>query len=149
MNLNPQTEGFINVTLQVLLASLWVAIPITILLILMYVYRKYKKWSDKETREADKILVKKNLDIVKTSDSINLLTARETELKLSVEKYLQMEQDLKKDLGIKEEEPAEAAAPVVDQKMNIKQLQALAKERGIKGCTRMSKEKLIEVLSKA
>lgn len=146
MNLNPQTEGFINLTLQVLLGSLWIAIPILMLLSLMYIYRRYKKWSDKEIREAERIIVKRNQEITDAANTINVLTPKLTELKLEVEQYEAKLLELKVQAGENPEEASKEPQDTINYKMTIKELQALAKDRNIKGYTRMSKAKLIDKL---
>lgn len=136
----------LDLLIRIIIYSGYVAAPIIILILVMYQYEKYKKWKDKETRDAERIIVKMNDDIVKTGSTINLLTSRETELKLSCESYETRIKELKVQAGEQPTAESEEVKPAISEVLNIKQLQALARERHIKGFSRMSKDDLIKKL---
>lgn len=147
MVLNETTVNIINITIQVLLISLWVAIPVTMMLVLMYAYKHYKKWENKEVKEAERIIVKKNNDINKASGTVTLLSAKIDELEKEVETLTAKKQALQLELGENPDEE-EPEAPVIDlEALSIKELQAIAKEQRIKGFSRMKKAKLINILN--
>lgn len=144
--LNGQTENIINITLQVLLVSTWIAIPITMMLALMYIYKHYKKWENKEVKEAERIIVKKNTEIHKASETATLLSTTLDKLKIEVEELTQRKLELQLELG-DPIESVEEEQPAVDlSKLTIKELQELAKAQGIRGFSRMKKAKLLEVV---
>lgn len=142
----------LDIVYQVLFISLAVAIPIVVLILLMYAYEKYKKWKDAEKKEAERIIVKMNEDVIKTTETINVLKPIETELRATISKLEEKLKDLKKEAG--EEEPGLQSSDVINESSepikepNIKELHALAKERKIKGFSRMKKEDLIKILGK-
>lgn len=142
----------LDIVYQVLFISLAVAIPIVVLILLMYAYEKYKKWKDVEKKEAERIIVKMNEDVIKTTETINVLKPIETELRATISKLEEKLKDLKKEAG--EEEPGLQSSDVINESSepikepNIKELHALAKERKIKGFSRMKKEDLIKILGK-
>lgn len=147
MVLNETTVNIINITIQVLLISLWVAIPVTMMLVLMYAYKHYKKWENKEVKEAERIIVKKNNDINKASGTVTLLSAKIDELEKEVETLTAKKQALQLELG-ENPDDEEPEAPVIDlEALSIKELQAIAKEQRIKGFSRMKKAKLINILN--
>lgn len=144
------TRQVLDIAYRVLFYTLWIAIPIIVLIILMYAYEKYKKWKDADRKEAERIIVKMNEDIVKSGTTINVLQSRETELKLAVDALEARLKELKKESGENSSEEASDDAKnrvtMVDNKTTIKDLHALAKERKIKGFSRMKKEDLIKIL---
>lgn len=144
------TRQVLDIAYRVLFYTLWIAIPIIVLIILMYAYEKYKKWKDADRKEAERIIVKMNEDIVKSGTTINVLQSRETELKLAVDALEACLKELKKESGENSSEEASDDAKnqvtKVDSKTTIKDLHALAKERKIKGFSRMKKEDLIKIL---
>jgi len=146
MVLNETTVNIINLTIQVLLVSLWVAIPVTMLLVLMYAYKHYKKWENKEVKEAERIIVKKNNDINKASGTVTLLSAKIDELQKDVEALTAKKQALQLEVG-DNPDTEDTAEPEIDlEALSIKELQAIAKEQGVKGFSRMKKAKLINIL---
>jgi|GEM_PF-3476186 len=146
------TRQVLDIAYRVLFYTLWIAIPIIVLIILMYAYEKYKKWKDADRKEAERIIVKMNEDIVKSGTTINVLQSRETELKLAVDALEARLKELKKESGENSSDDASddtnAHAAMIDSKTTIKDLHALAKERKIKGFSRMKKEDLIKILGK-
>lgn len=140
------TRAALDLLIRITFYTGYVAVPIIMLILVMYQYEKYKKWKDKETKDAERIIVKMNDDIVKTGVTVNILTAKETELKLSVQAYEARLKELKEQSG--ETIPAieDEKKPDASDALTIKQLQALGRERKIKGFSRMSKDELIKKL---
>ena len=142
----------LDIAYRVLFTSLWFAIPIIVLILLMYGYEKYKKWKDADRKEAERIIVKMNEDIIKSQETINVLKPIETELRASITTLEEKVKALKKEVG----EP-EVVDPLADKdfevvqankKPSIKELHALARERKIKGFSRMKQDELIKILGK-
>ena len=144
--ISESTRQVIDIFIRIIFYSGFVAGPIMILIILMYQYEKYKKWKDKETREAERIIVKMNEDIVKTGNTVNALTARETELKLAIDSYESRLRELKAEAGEAIDESNDDASEPISTELTIKELHALARERKVKGFSRMKKEDLIKIL---
>lgn len=157
------TRNALDILFRVILISGWIAAPIIILILLMYAYEKYKKWKETERKEAERIIVKMNEDIVKTSAAINNLKPVETELKLSISALEAKLKELKtqaitvSDTGsttipgetaIEEASEVETPKATAKQSPTLKELHALARSRKIKGFSRMKKERLIALLGK-
>ncbi len=155
------TRNVLDILFRVIFISGWIAAPIIMLIMIMYLYEKYKKWKDTERKEAERIIVKMNEDIVKTSAAINNLKPVETELKLSISALESKLKELKAQTH--ELQPVEVVIPeetttsmneiIAEEKhdskeLTIKDLHALARERKIKGFSRMKKEVLIKILGK-
>lgn len=142
----------LDIAYRVLFTSLWIAIPIVMLILLMYLYEKYKKWKDSDRKEAERIIVKMNEDVIKTQETINVLRPIETELKATIATLEEKVKSLKKETGEPEaaEIPADKESSVVqaNTKPSIKELHALARERKIKGFSRMKQDDLIKILGK-
>jgi septal ring factor EnvC (AmiA/AmiB activator) len=134
----------LNILINVILYSLAVAAPLIMLIIVMYQYEKYSKWRAKEQKEADRIIVKMNEDIVNTSKTINHLKDQEAALEKKIKEYEERKVLLQDEIGVVEKATPEESKPL-DQ-MNIKELHAVARERGIKGFSRMSKDELLKAL---
>lgn len=142
----------LDIAYRVLFTTLWFAIPIVVLILLMYGYEKYKKWKDVEKKEAERIIVKMNEEVIKSQETINVLKPIETELRASIATLEEKVKALKKEAG----EPEPVASPaedkttpaVTNKKPSIKELHALAKERKIKGFSRMKQDELIKILGK-
>lgn len=149
MIIDGQTNNIINLTLQVLLISTWIAIPITMMLALMYFYKKFKKWETKEIKEAERIIVKRNIEINKTSETINLLADKEQELKKEVERLEALRISIASEVGEVVETEDSVQQKINYNELNIKELQAIAKEKGVKGFSRMKKTKLIDILNRS
>lgn len=144
--ISESTRLVIDLFIRILFYSGFVAGPIIILILVMYQYERYKKWKDKETKEAERIIVKMNEDVVKTGVAVNALTARETELKLSVDAYEARLKELKAEAGEVTTEDESDDTVVHTEELTIKQLHALARERKVKGFSRMKKEDLMKIL---
>ncbi len=146
------TKNALDIVYRVLFVSLWFAVPVVILIVLMYGYERYKKWKDAEKKEAERIIVKMNEDVIKTTETINVLKPIETELRANISKLEDKLKELKKEAG--EPEPAAIPQDVEEtpkepvKQPTIKELHQLAKERKIKGFSRMKKEDLIKILGK-
>lgn len=149
MIIDGQTNNIINLTLQVLLISTWIAIPITMMLALMYLYKKFKKWETKEIKEAERIIVKRNIEINKTSETINLLADKEQELKKEVERLEALRISIASEVGEVVETEDSDQQKINYNELNIKELQAIAKEKGVRGFSRMKKTKLIDILNRS
>lgn len=149
MIIDGQTNNIINLTLQVLLISTWIAIPITMMLALMYLYKKFKKWETKEIKEAERIIVKRNIEINKTSETINLLADKEQELKKEVERLEALRISIASEVGEVVETEDSVQQKIDYNELNIKELQAIAKEKGVRGFSRMKKTKLIDILNRS
>jgi cell division protein FtsB len=134
----------LNIFINVILYSLAIATPLIILIIVMYQYEKYTKWRAKEQKDADRIIVKMNEDIVNTSKSINHLKETEAALEKKIKEYEEQKLLLQEELNIDDNAVIEESKPL-DQ-MNIKELHAVAKTRGIKGFSRMAKDQLLKAL---
>ncbi len=134
----------LNFILKVILYSLSVASPLIVMILMMYGYERYKKWKSKETKEAERIIVKMNNQIKEDALTCDTLSNRKTELQLECEKLEKQKLDLHAELGIEEQ-------PEVDENedyrnLNIKALKALAKQKGIKRYSKMNKEQLLDAL---
>lgn len=140
------TRQAIDLFIRILFFSGFVAGPLMILILLMYQYEKYKKWKDKETKEAERIIVKMNEEIKDTAVSVNVLTNRESELKLSVASLEARQKELKAEAGEDVTENDSDDSPVHTEGLTIKELHALARQRKIRGFSRMKKEDLMKIL---
>ena len=142
----------LDIAYRVLFTSLWFAIPIVMLILLMYGYERYKKWKDADRKEAERIIVKMNEDVIKTNETINTLKPIETELRASIAMLEDKLKNLKKETHEMEQESTsdEANNEKTEsiKQPTIKELHELAKERKIKGFSRMKKEDLIKILGK-
>ena len=139
------TRDALDMFFRIIFYSGFVAGPIMVLILVMYQYERYKKWKDKEKKDAERIIVKMNEDIVKTGVAVNALTTRETELKLSIEAKEARLKELKAESGDEAAKETDEEKPTTEG-LSIKQLQALARERGVKGFSRMKKEDLMKIL---
>ena len=90
------TKNALDIVYRVLFVSLWFAVPVVILIVLMYGYERYKKWKDAEKKEAERIIVKMNEDVIKTTETINVLKPIETELRANISKLEDKLKELKK-----------------------------------------------------
>lgn len=134
----------LNGLLKIVIYSLYVASPLIILILLMYGYERYKKWKSVEVKEKERIIVKMNKDIKDDALTCDTLNNNKTQLQLDVEKLKKEKQDLQIELGKPEE--IEVNDQVDFKVLNIKELKALAKQKGIKRYSKMNKELLLEVL---
>lgn len=146
------TRQVLDIAYRVLFYTLWIAIPIIVLIILMYAYEKYKKWKDADRKEAERIIVKMNEDVIKTTETINVLKPIETELRATIatlqEKVKELKQETSETEKIAQSEPLDAPQVIKTKKPSIKELHKLAKERKIKGFSRMKQDELIKILGK-
>lgn len=142
------TLGLLDLLLRVVTISLVIASPILIMIGLMYVYDRYKKVKETETKEAERIIIKNNEAIVKTTTSIKVLEDQFKNLEYSVLKLKEEKRALEVELGQATEE--EEIVPDEDKidysKMTIKELHDIAREWKVKGFSRMKKDKLVEIL---
>ena len=145
--MDAQTLNALMILFRIILYSLYVAGPIVILIGLMYLYQKYRKYREKEIKEADRIIVKMNEDIKRDPLISNDLVERKKNLSSDVFDLEKRKRDLEKDLGIEhvEEIPADDDTPDYES-MTINELKAIAKKRGMKSYSRLSKVDLIKLL---
>lgn len=145
--MDQQTLNVLNGVLRVIFYSLYIAGPIMILLSIMYLYQRYAKYREKEIKEAERIIVKKNEQIVADALTINKLTEQKKELSADVFDLEKRKRDLSHELKINVPEDEVSETEQVDYaSMPITALQALAKERGLKRYSRLSKADLIKML---
>jgi hypothetical protein len=106
-------------------------------------WNRYKKGRDKVKREAERKIVKLNEDIAKDTQSI-------TVLKDEIEK-LTILRDARaneiKEMGNHAASIAEITSDDSPKTLTVKELRVLAKEHGIKGFSRMKKQRLLELLA--
>lgn len=141
----------LDIAYRVLFTSLWLAIPIVMLILLMYGYERYKKWKDADRKEAERIIVKMNEDVIKTQETINVLKPIETELRATIATLQEKVNELKNESS--ESEHVESSTETTtttaaNKKPSIKELHQLARERKIKGFSRMKQDELIKILGK-
>lgn len=146
MTIDEQVIQALNGLFKVVLYSLYLAVPLILLILLMYQYEKYKKWKYKEDRAAERIIVKRNEDLVKANDTVNSLKALETELRLTISHLDDKKKQLETELGV-EHTPEQAEDDKSKLKnLTIKELQTYCKDHKIKGYSRKSKDELLEML---
>lgn len=141
------TLGLLDLLLRVVTISLVIASPILIMIGLMYVYDRYKKVKETETKEAERIIIKNNEAIVKTTTSIKVLEEQFKNLEYSVLKLKEQKRELEIELGHIEEPEEEIEEEKIDYlAMTVNELHDIARELKIRGFSRMKKDKLVEVL---
>lgn len=141
------TLGLLDLLLRVVTISLVIASPILIMIGLMYVYDRYKKVKETETKEAERIIIKNNEAIVKTTTSIKVLEDQFKNLEYSVLKLKEQKRELEIELGHIEEPEEEIEEEKINYlAMTVNELHDIARELKIRGFSRMKKDKLVEVL---
>ena len=141
------TLGLLDLLLRVIIISLIVASPILIMIGLMHIYDRYKKIKETETKEAERIIIKNNESIVKTTNSIKVLDEQFKELEYSVLKLKEQKRELEIELGHIEEPEEEIEEETINyHAMTVNELHDIARELKIRGFSRMKKDKLVEVL---
>lgn len=132
---------------NVIIISLIFAAPIILLIILMYFYDRYKKFKDKEQREAERIIIKNNEGIRATASNIKTLDEQFKKLDYDVLKLREEKRQLEIELGhTSEDEPEVINEGTNYDEMTIKELHDIARELKIKGFSRMKKDKLVDIL---
>lgn len=139
----------LDILVKVLIWSLYIAIPIIILITVVYLWDTVKKKRDKETRKQERIIVKNNEEINKTAQTVNVLQREEKDLKASVFDLEARKKQLSIELGeevseVVEEEQEEVKVDYST--WTVRELQDKFKELGLKGYSRWSKDKLIRKL---
>ena len=138
--------SILNILIKVALWSLIIATPFIVAILLMYGYKRYKKWS-----ESERIILGRAKKITQYDEE---LSRQAEEMKKK-----QLEEDLldiriaskKKELGESEEpevvDPEENTSDDIDfYSMNIKQLKKLAKEYKIPLFSKLNKQQLLDKL---
>lgn len=140
----------INLLLQVILWSLIISSPLIILTIEMYLYERYKKYKDTEAQEKEKIILGKANKIVQQDDELQRQNEERKKIEFEIELLKIKKKTLQDEVGIDEEQ--ESSKEIADtvrtdlSEMNIKQLKALAKERGLKLYSKKNKKQLLKML---
>jgi predicted RNase H-like nuclease (RuvC/YqgF family) len=151
MEIDANVYHLLNILFQVLLWSLIISSPAIILTIEMYLYERYKKWKDTEIKEKEKILLGKAKNIVKQDEELERQAYEKRKLEQAVDLLKERKKMLEDELGIEEEislgDQEEKQEEKIDiNSMNIKQLKALAKEKGLTRYSRKSKKQLLKML---
>jgi len=150
MEIDQNVYNLINLLLQIILWSLIISSPAIILTLEMYGYDRYKKWKDTEIREKEKIILGRSKTIVKQDEELQRQADERKRLELDVELLLKRKKALSEELGIPDEvhddEQEESTEDIDIESMNIKQLKALAKERGIARYSKKNKKQLLKLL---
>lgn len=146
MTIDEQVFAALNGLMKVAIYSLYLAVPLILLILLMYQYEKYKKWKFKEDRAAERIIVKRNEDIVKANDTVNALRDLETELRLTISRLDDKKKQLEDELGIDHTTEQAEEDKTALKNLTVKELQTYCKDHKIKGYSRKSKEQLLEML---
>jgi len=151
MEIDANVYHLLNVLFQVLLWSLIISSPAIILTIEMYLYDRYKKWKDTEIKEKEKILLGKAKNIVKQDEELERQADERKRLEVDIELLMKRKKALSDELGIEEEismeDQEEKREENIDiNSMNIKQLKALAKEKGLTRYSRKSKKQILKML---
>ena len=145
--INDNVNHLVNILLQVILWSLIISSPGIIMILSMYAYKRYKKWETKEEREKERIKVGQAKQISKNDEEIRWQHEEMLRLSQNIDAMKRTEKDLRDKLGIHEDVEADDSNKEINlSAMNIKQLKELAKQRGIKGYSKMKKAKLINIL---
>jgi predicted RNase H-like nuclease (RuvC/YqgF family) len=151
MEIDANVYHLLNILFQALLWSLIISSPAIILTIEMYLYERYKKWKDTEIKEKEKILLGKAKNIVKQDEELERQAYEKRKLEQAVDLLKERKKMLEDELGIEEEislgDQEEKQEEKIDiNSMNIKQLKALAKEKGLTRYSRKSKKQLLKML---
>ncbi|MCD4826541.1 MAG: hypothetical protein K8Q99_02105 [Acholeplasmataceae bacterium] len=134
----------LNFLLKIVLYSFALASPLIILQLMMYGYEHYKKWKKKETKEAERIIVKMNETITKDALVCDVLANEKTKLQLDVESLEKRRKELQIEIGEPVEEILEEKQDLKD--LNVKQLKKLAKAQNIKRYSKLNKAELLKTL---
>ncbi|MBI9010012.1 MAG: Rho termination factor N-terminal domain-containing protein [Tenericutes bacterium] len=143
--------SLLSLLIKVVLWSLIISSPFIIAILVMYGYKRYKKWSNSEDKESERIILGRAKKITQYDEE---LTRQSEALKKK-----QLEEDLldirlaskKKELGesekSEEDSTEDKASGKIDlSKMNIKELKQLAKERKIPMFSKLNKQQLLNKL---
>lgn len=156
--MTPGVISALNILVIVIIWSLIISVPILIMILLLQKYDRYIKDRDKEIKDAERIIVKQNKEVVEATKAldITLKLNKEEEFKsLKLEKEIRelelKKEALEKELNIETEAVEllneDSKNVTVDYKlMTIRDLQQLAKNLEMKGYSRWSKAKLVERL---
>ena len=142
--MSPETLKVLDLLVRVLFYGAIYFVAWIAILSPLPLWNKYKKNRDKEKKETERIIVKMADDIKKDADRIATLNKTITDLdKQIAEKKEQLEQ-----LASEQAANEVPEAEIVDEhpEITVAQLRITAKEKGIKGFSRMSKEKLLKTL---
>lgn len=146
MEIDANVYNLINLLLQVVLWYLIITAPMVLLTIELYLYGRYKKWKDSEIQEKEKIIVGKANTIQKFDADIQYQHEEKHRLNLDIELLMKRKKALQEELGISEESNHKVTEEINLDKMNVKQLKAVAKDRGLKMYSKKNKKQLLKML---
>jgi hypothetical protein len=152
MEISPNVYNLINILLQALLWSLIISTPFIILTLEMYAYGKYKKWKNSDDQEHDKIIIKRANQIIAVDDELSRQADEKKKLDLELDLLNIRKKSLQDELGISQEpevdelEIKEPENEIDLSTMNIRELKALAKERGLTMYSKKNKAQLLKIL---
>lgn len=147
MEIDPNIYTYVNLLLKVLLVYAIIASPIVLTIILLYGYGSYKKWKEIEIKEHEKIIVGQANTIRKNDEDIRWQHEEQLRLSQSIEALRKTKKMLSDELEITDNSEADDSKEKKDlSSMNVKQLKALAKQRGLKMYSKKNKQQLITLL---
>ena len=146
MEIDANVYNLINTLLQVVLWYLIISSPMVLLTIELYLYGRYKKWKNTEIQEKEKIIVGKANTIQKFDQDIQYQHEEKHRLNLDIELLMKRKKALQEELGLSEETEHPDTEDIDLDKMNVKQLKALAKDRGLKMYSKKNKKQLLKML---
>lgn len=127
--------------------SLTISTPILVLIGVVSFWDQVKKKREKEQREAERIIVKKNEDVIKLATGVNVLEELKIKLDYQVLKLRQEKSELSIELGKEDVEIVNEVEEIDYSTKTVKELHDIFKGLGLKGYSRLSKDELIDKLS--
>lgn len=142
--MSPETLKVLDMVIRVALYGAIYFVAWVAFLSPLPLWNKYKKNRDKEKKEAERIIVKMNEDIKKDTASISVLKEILAELdkKLAAKKK-ELESLDPDDSNQDKQDQADDSNKLT---ITVNELRLEAKEKRIKGFSRMNREKLLQVL---
>jgi hypothetical protein len=144
-------SNLINLIIKVFLVVMIPGVAILTFILIMYLYRRYKKWSNSEDKEQERIILGRAKKITSYDEELSRQADERKKLEFDLEILRNQKKRLQEDLGESEspeEVPAEEKpSEEMDlSKLNIKQLKQLAKDHKIPMYSKKSKQQLLETL---